>query len=111
MLKIIDILVKKANEELEDGFKFKYNGNTYIYDKEGDDIVHIKTMRLIGDKYVLEKCLNDTVEVIEEQKEIEEMPNRVLNTEDLTGHLIEQHNKINELVRAVNKMNKKREAK
>lgn len=110
-MKIIDILVKKANGELEDGFKFKYRSRTYVYDEEKDTLKNTEVYEQLGEYYILERYLNDTVEVIEEQKEIEEMPNRVLNTEDLTGHLIEQHNKINELVRAVNKMNREREVK
>lgn len=49
-------------------------------------------------------------EVIEENKEIEELPNELIR-DDWTYHTIKFHNKINELVRAVNKINKEREGK
>ena len=47
-------------------------------------------------------------EVIEENKEIEELPNELIN-DDWTYHAIKFFNKINELVRAVNKINKQLE--
>lgn len=50
-------------------------------------------------------------EVIEENKEIKELPNRLITGEDWTSFAIEHHGKINELVRAVNKLNKEREEK
>ena len=49
-------------------------------------------------------------EVIEENKEIKELPNELIR-DDWTYHAIKFHNKINELVRAVNKLNKEREEK
>lgn len=33
-MKIIDIINKIANGNLEDGFKFKYDSDTYRYNKE-----------------------------------------------------------------------------
>lgn len=47
-------------------------------------------------------------EVIEENKEIEELPNELIR-DDWTYHTIKFHNKINELVQAVNKINKQLE--
>lgn len=103
-MKIIDILNKKANGTLEDGFKFIYRNYIYVYNKNDGNIENNCGKGLLGDEYKVEKILNDEVEVIEEDKEIKEMPNKIINTEDLTEHIIDQYNKINELVRAVNKM-------
>ena len=72
-MKIIDILVKKANGELEDGFKFKYRSRTYVYDEEKDTLKNTEVYEQLGEYYILEQYLNDTGEVIEEQKEIKEI--------------------------------------
>ena len=79
-MKIIDILNKKANEALEDGFKFKYNANVYEYDKITGFVVD-DDGRGIGDTYCIENILNDEVEIIEENKEIEEK----LDWEEIIG--------------------------
>ena len=49
-------------------------------------------------------------EVIEENKEIKEIPNEIMN-DDWRYYVPIFYNKINELVRAVNKLNKEREEK
>lgn len=49
-------------------------------------------------------------EVIEQNKEIEELPNELIN-DDWTYYTTKFYKKINELVRAVNKLNKEREEK
>ena len=117
-MKVIDILNKMANEELKDGFKFKYMGFTYIY-KKWEDRIAKADEDFIGftDDWYIEEALNDEVEVIEENKEIEEL-NKISYDEfkyagdkrrfDLTNI---EYDKINELVRAVNKLNKEREEK
>ena len=126
----VDILNKMANGELEDGFSFAYKGMIYAYDKKEDAIENCNN-NSIGNNYKLEKCLNDEVliykkdekantieiKVIEENKEIEEL-NKISYDEfkytddkyrfDLTNI---EYDKINELVRAVNKLNKEREEK
>ncbi len=51
-----------------------------------------------------ENIMDLRFELLQENREIEEMPNKVLNTEDPIEHIIEQHKKINELVRAVNNL-------
>ena len=38
-MKIIDLLNKIADETLEDGFKFKYRGRVYTYNKNTDEII------------------------------------------------------------------------
>ena len=120
-MKIIDILNKMANGELEDGFKFAYEDVVYRYEKSAGVITNSRGVEL-GCIYVLEKCLNNEVlllkeskvEPIEENKEIEEMKEIsenlvVLNStaDDVRKIII----KINELVRTVNKINKEREEK
>ncbi len=124
-MKIIDILVKKANGILEDGFRFKFKRKDYIYNKHQDTIMRIADDIFLGQAWTIEDILNDEVEVIEENKEIEEVeyisynftktsytPTELSkNFETITELLNKQSNKINKLVRAVNEINKKREVK
>ena len=103
-MKIIDILNKKANEELKDGFKFEYKHTTYTYHEETNEIIDSEQDTL-EESWLLGQILNDEVEVIEEKKEIEELS---INEVD---NKVALKNKINELVRAVNKLNKEMEGK
>ena len=106
-MKIIDILNKMANGELEDGFKFKYDNDTYKYNKKEDETVSIEHGVCLGNYYTVEGILNNEVEVIEENKEIEELDEmQIINARPGINAM-----KINELVRAVNKLNKEREEK
>lgn len=123
-MKIIDILNKKANGTLKDGFKFKFAGRIFTYSKK-DDVIQEKLGWAIGEIRILEQQLNETVEVIEENKEIEEVENISYNFtktsytaaelsknfETITELLNKQSNKISELVRVINKINKGREVK
>lgn len=110
-MKIIDILVKKANGTLEDGFKFWYRADSYTYRKSDDSIFQDGFVKKLGEKFVLDNCLNDEVEIIEKDKEIEEFDvvgcnievgGAIIPTENLINDYI--IDKINELVRAVNKL-------
>lgn len=107
-MKIIDILNKMANGELEDGFKFKYDNDTYKYNKKEDEIVSIEHGVCLGNYYIVEGILNNEVEVIEENKEIEEL--HILDEGNSNKSLYEYCSRIlikqNELIRAVNKINK-----
>lgn len=107
-MKIIDILNAKANGILEDGFKFKHGNEVYIYNKQ-DDKIKTDYESTLGEERCLDEDLNDEIEVIEENKEIEE-----LRFKEGT-YIVEQINqiadKLNELVRAVNKLTKEREVK
>ena len=124
-MKIIDILNKMANGTLEDGFKFCFEDEVYTYTKE-DNSIRDNSRNKIGQRKAIEKYLNEEVllfkennqEVIEENKEIEELGfiEETVKYCDGTGHTntepasaIDMHKKINELVRAVNKINKERE--
>ena len=115
-MKIIAILNKKANEELKDGFKFEYKHTTYTYHEETNEIIDSEQDTL-EESWLLGQILNDEVEVIEEKKEIEELKkisyDEFAYTDnkhrfDLTNI---EYDKINELVRAVNKLNKEMEGK
>lgn len=115
-MKIIDILNKKANGILEDGFKFKFIERIFTYSKK-DDVIQDEYGWGIGQVSRLEQQLNNTVEVIEESKEIKELAkisfNEFVDVDnevrfDLT---IREYDKINELVRVVNKLTKEREVK
>ena len=128
-MKIIDILNKMANGTLEDGFKFVYEDKVYTYIKDEEKIINNNTNREIGRDYKLEKCLNDeallfqdNIEAVTTEKirEIEELGMLTQETKGCDGReytelkpasAIDIHNKINELVRAVNKLNKEREEK
>ena len=119
-MKIIDILNKIANGTLEDGFKFKYGNDTYRYHKENNEIRSIEYDDSLVEYYKIETILNKEVEIIED-KEIEELSWAVYlelkkghyNIENILNgireDLKEHRDKINELVRAVNKINKERE--
>lgn len=113
-MKIIDILNKKANGTLEDGFKFCFRERNYIYNKYQDTIMGTSDDIFLGEVWSIENILNNTVEVIEENKEIEELSkisfNEFVDVDnevrfDLT---IREYDKINELVRVVNKLTKER---
>lgn len=120
-MKVIDILNKMSNGDLKNGFKIGWNGFTYTYneingfrDKHGDTL---------SENTFIECCLNDEVEVIEEEEieEIDELRIAGITTEEikdkkklkeaLNNTLYDIKEEMNELVRAVNKLNKEREEK
>lgn len=113
-MKIIDLLNKIANGTLEDGFEFYFNEFHFIYFKSLNEIQRLENGINIGSIYCLDKHLNDEVKVIEKNKEIEEM-------KEISENLVVPNStaddvrkitiKINEIVRAVNKLNKEREEK
>ena len=116
-MKVIDILNKMANGTLEDGFEFEYDNDTYKYNKKDNEIVSVKYGACLGNYYTVEGILNNEIEAIEENKEIEQLKKisygEFVYTDnkhrfDLTNA---EYDKINELVRAVNKLNKEREEK
>ncbi len=126
-MKIIDILNKKANKTLEDAFKFCYKNEVYKYDKKTDKILKGDSIlgRQFEGMYILESHLNEEVwlfqekavernEKLQKNEEIEEFTSIVEsyhNKDTTCQYCNEQTRKINELVRAVNKLNKEREEK
>lgn len=124
-MKIIDILNKMTNGTLEDGFKFCYRDTIFTYDKglgriyRGNNALNSQ----IGEIYALERILKEEVllfqeeakekEKREESKKIEELNLENEKLEKLADFIIAVENraKINELVRAVNKLIKESEVK
>ena len=115
-MKIIDILNKQANRELENGFEFKHNNIHYVYFKSVDDIQRLDNGTNIGWNISINRHLNDEVEVIEEidiQKIKPFIIPRIAKSdeEDMwTDRII-----INKLIKSVkkldNKLNKERKEK
>lgn len=118
-MKIIDILNKiNKNEEVPE--KIKFEDTIFEYSKENDDYVHkidedgwINETLLfkVMNTHFISDLLRTEVEVIEDNKEIIERlpiyPNYAYKIQDIS----EDRLKINELVQAVNKINKEREEK
>lgn len=109
-MKIIDIFNKIFKDE-EYRPKIRYRGKTYIYNKKiGYYKCDEHTEYGIFSEYVIENILNDEVEVIEENKGIEELtayPDFAYGMKEIE----ENRKKINELVRVVNKSTKESEEK
>ena len=110
-MKIIDLLniwVKDKNKLPKkikiDNEVFEYEESCNLYKMPDKDCF------LIQDYLTCMELLYKEVEVIEENKEIEELPNELIR-DDWTYHTIKLNKKINELVRAVNKINKEREVR
>ena len=122
-MKIIDLLNKiNNNEEVPEKIKF---GNTiFRYSKTKKEYIHNlddwhaeSLLYKVMNTHFISDLLRAEVEVIEEKKEIKEL-NKIPYDEfkysdnkhrfDLTTI---EYDKINELVRAVNKINKEREEK
>lgn len=110
-MKIIDLLNKiNNNEEVPE--KIKFNGIVFEYDKrqqeynyKNDDGYYETLLYRVMTTHFIRSLLRAEVEVIEENKEIEELDNMELINARPEVNAI----KINELVRAVNKINKQLE--
>ncbi len=115
-MKIIDLLNIWVEDRNKLPKKIKVDDETYIYDNQLDLYkIHKKNYFLISDYLDCIERIYTNVEVIEENKEIEEL-NKISYNEfkytdtkhrfDLTNI---EYDKINEIVRAVNKINKQLE--
>lgn len=119
-MKGYELLKAISDREIEDGTKIEIKGR-FTGDLSGSYFIYNKGCFRFpiyepdGTKYSdsveIHDLINYSFEVIEENKEIKELPNRLITGEDWTSFAIEHHGKINELVRAVNKLNKEREEK
>ena len=100
-IKIIDLFNKIANNE-EVPKKIKYFGEIYEY-SEDMKFYYQNGFSMYRDFFTEGNCLNDEVEIIEEEKEIEE-----INYEDHVGIDLSEAvcKKINELVDEINKLKK-----
>lgn len=107
-MKIINLLNKIANGEkvpeniVFRGEQYGFYKDNYTYCDE-----NMCDRWLFDDLYRITDILNDKIELIEENKEIEEYKTKY--TERCID--VEVRNKLNELVRAVNKLNKESEVK
>lgn len=111
-MKVIDLLNKMANKELEDEFKFKYRGDTYRYNKNSGELENFENdCTNFGDTWRVEEILNDEVEVIEEKEEIKEIEITERDRRIIMDFVIKTAEKTNELVRVVNRLTKEREKK
>lgn len=63
-MRIIDLLNKKADRKLKNGFKFVYDNYVFIFDKNEDVILSAKENRNLGEIYKVENILLDEIELI-----------------------------------------------
>ena len=68
-MRIIDLLNKKANRKLKNGFKFVYDNYVFIFDKNEDVILSAKENRNLGEIYKVENILLDKIELIKIEEE------------------------------------------
>ena len=112
-MKIIELLNKINNEEEvpekikfdNTVFEFEENKKEYSFQHENGDYETL--LYRVMSTHFIRSLLRAEVEVIEENKEIKELDNmQLINARPEVNAI-----KINELVRAVNKLNKEREEK
>ena len=109
-MKVIDLLNKIANGE-EVPKKIKYNDTTYTYHERVEKIYGFVDEQgtYLEEQYYITGVLNHEVEIIEEDKEIEELDAISYYDETKTLYQIDYEkaqDKINELVKAVNELKK-----
>lgn len=111
-IRVIDLLNKIANGE-EVPKKFKYRNYNFIY-LDGD-YSNLDTHEYFSECYLFIDNLTDEIELIEEDKEIEEIKSHyVLGLDESLERVIEwqkennkiYEDKINELIKAVNEIKK-----
>ena len=109
-MKVIDILNKIANGEIPK--RIIYDDKQWTYDEKIEDYITYDDSR-IDWKYTIMEYINEEVEILDEDKKIEEIKslNNVGNSKDLiefgdkqqlNNHILKD--KINELVREVNRI-------
>lgn len=98
-VKLIDLFNKIVNDELEDGFKVLRHGNyIMVYNRAEKEFK--SENGIIQFTRLADFALNEELEIIEEDKEIKEIKIGMGLTE------VDCAYKINELVKAVNKLKK-----
>ena len=121
-MKVIDILNKIAKNELQDGVRFEVYSNSenkpFVCEF---DMSYPGTIWCIDEKNEIKfnykidymRILNYEIKTIEENKEIKELwANTIGDSEQCRDKFaLDNRDKINELVRAVNKLNKESEEK
>lgn len=119
-MKIIDLLNKIANgeevpKEIKFCDKFRDEKFEYIFDKGQSDYERVDKLEYLFNDHFMTEWLNEKVEIIEENKEIEEIGSwyEVLPTESKETQLKElNHNfnvifdRLDNLIKTVNKLKK-----
>ena len=107
-IKVIDFLIKKANKE-DLPKKVKFHNEIFIASNEYDG-EHVNqeedsdgSRRCLFEGWILGEILNDSVEIIEEDKEIRPLPTYKYEDEVLK---IDLARKIDDLVKVVNTLKK-----
>lgn len=98
-IKVIDLLnmISKGEEVPK---KIKYNQEIFEFIYFGGNLNYYnENYRCLGEDFAIDKILNDEVEIIEEDKPIEEL-------EDYNYSIKGNRDKINELVKEINKLKK-----
>lgn len=112
-MKIRDIIIKIANRE-DVPKRIKWRNTIWIYDDKEQDYTNDDDDCLFAYNFCNHTVLgfiNDEVEIIEEEKEIENIPfdNEMTLTMMEMYHQLEKYNyKINELIDVVNEMRKEK---
>ena len=105
-MKVIDVLNSIANGTIKEGFKFEFEDDIFTY-KLG--LILSDEGKKFSEMYFIERCLDDEVKILEDKKDkIEKLmiEDEGETNESLYKYIVEINNKINELVRAVNRLNK-----
>lgn len=103
-MKLIDLLNKIANDEIPK--KIKFDNRFYTFDEKKDNYYENETCSINWD-YVSLHCLNEKVEIIEEEKKIPEKLGAINYIEDKATALI--HRKVDEIIDYLNYLENKGE--
>ena len=108
-MKVIDLLNIWVEDRNKLPKKIKVEEKIFEYHEAGNLYITPNGNYFLISSYLdCAERLNREVEVIEENKEIEELEISESNTEIIDDFVIKNREKINELVRAVNKINKEK---
>lgn len=109
-MKVIDLLNIWVEDRNKLPKKIKVEEKIFEYHEAGNLYITPNDNYFLISSYLdCVERLNREVEVIEENREIKELEISESNTEIIDDFVIKNREKINELVRAVNKINKERE--
>lgn len=110
-MRVIDLLNKIANEEIKEISKFIYNGELYEQESNFEKFDNRKgyccirkngiTLTTLDTLFDIHK-LNDEVEIIEEDKKIEKIDFRTLNTQKEKNRVMKDT--INQIIDKLNEM-------
>lgn len=111
-MKIIELLIIWIENRNKLPKKIKVDNKIYVYDERTNSYrIPGKNYFLISDYLNCIEKIYENVEVIEGNKEIEELEISDSDRKLMATFTLNNREKINELVRAVNKLNKEREEK